>query len=544
MKRFTMITKFDPERLQNAQALIIVIIVFAIVLSLGAALILHVRSFRDVSSLQVDTDMANSLVKTGTSMAETFLDDNPFNRNVDEEYTLTDGKVKIKINTSVVPGAESYIVQGDYIVTGISGRSQRSFKKIVNLPVDGWTQVYTGTAWPGASFIRPLQQTPDGGCIIGIGEWSGDTKKFFVIKTDVLGNIEWAKSYDISGTERLYSLQQTFDGGYILMGENSDNGLLLIKTNVNGNLGATLSGTWARKYIGVSYPFFNGYDQPIKQTSEGGYIFAGRITDAVIIKTDADGNVGDNYLGTWANTYDITIGGGVEQILCIDELSDGSYVFAGTTDSITSTSKFLLIKTDTNGVVNWAKVYGGWEGVDRCRSVRRTPEGGYILGGITSSFGTTGTLLIKTDDDGDIEWARKYDTGGNGDGFTMVQPVAGGGYIWGDGEMGTIKTDALGVPVWQRSSCDWPYQTLQGGYILCDFSGIKVLKVGIQGPTPFLTNFDVTGSVQTWNHPADFTINASPPVVSITTQVFPVDFKVITQDITATITTTRLYPPE
>jgi hypothetical protein len=58
----------------------------------------------------------------------------------------------------------------------------------------------------------------------------------------------------------------------------------------------------------------------------------------------------------------------------------------------------FLIKTDANGNVQWAKTYGGTSD-DLVRFVRQTSDGGYIMVGETYSFGAgySDIFLIKTD---------------------------------------------------------------------------------------------------------------------------------------------------
>ena len=87
-----------------------------------------------------------------------------------------------------------------------------------------------------------VQQTTDSGFII-----TGYTKSFgggdpdlWLIKTDENGEEEWSKTFGENQNNSIaYFLQETSDGGYIVIGETSpstsDKDLWLIKTNSNGD---------------------------------------------------------------------------------------------------------------------------------------------------------------------------------------------------------------------------------------------------------------------------------------------------------------------
>jgi hypothetical protein len=175
----------------------------------------------------------------------------------------------------------------------------------------------------------------------------------------------------------------------------------------------------------------------VQQTSDGGYIVAGRTYgDILLIKTDANGNI------QWAKTYGIGLATSVQQI------SDGGYIVASWTYGV-----ILLIKTDADGNIQWAKTYGGTS-YDVAFSVQQTSDGGYIVAGYTNSFsaGFEDIFLIKTDEDGNIQWAKTYGGTGNDIGRSVQQTSDGGyivaGYTYsfgaGDWDIFLIKTDANG----------------------------------------------------------------------------------------------------
>jgi hypothetical protein len=123
----------------------------------------------------------------------------------------------------------------------------------------------------------------------GAGNWD-----IFLIKTDANGNLQWAKTYGGANIEAGYSVQQTSDGGYIVAGETSSFGaggsdFFLIKTDANGNI------IWAKTYGGTN----NDIGRYVQQMSDSGYIvlgyassFGAGSSDAFLIKTDANGNIG------------------------------------------------------------------------------------------------------------------------------------------------------------------------------------------------------------------------------------------------------------
>jgi hypothetical protein len=117
--------------------------------------------------------------------------------------------------------------------------------------------------------------------------------------------------------------------------------------------------------------------------------------DIFLIKTYANGNI------QWAKTYRGTYN---DYAYSVQQTSDGGYIVAGWTWSFgAGGSDIFLINTDANGNIIWAKTYGG-TGNDWAYSLQQISDGGYILAGLTNSFGAGGSdiFLIKTDANGEI----------------------------------------------------------------------------------------------------------------------------------------------
>jgi hypothetical protein len=231
----------------------------------------------------------------------------------------------------------------------------------------------------------------------GTRSFGAGTEDIFLIKTDANGNIQWAKTYGGTSWDWAHSVQQTSDGGYIAAGGTRSFGagtedIFLIKTDANGNI------QWAKTYGG----WYGEWAYSVQQTSDGGYIVVGGTRsfgagswDIFLIKTDANGNI------QWAKTYG---GTNDDWAYSVQQTSDGGYIVVGGTRSFgAGTEDIFLIKTDANGNIQWAKTYGGTND-DWAYSVQQTSDGGYIVAGRTNSFGVgwDDIFLIKTDANGDI----------------------------------------------------------------------------------------------------------------------------------------------
>jgi hypothetical protein len=239
---------------------------------------------------------------------------------------------------------------------------------------------------------------------------------------------------------------------------------------------------WTRVYGGE----YNESSFDIKETPDGGYIIAGYSYtfgpgnyDAYLLKTDANGDT------MWTKTYGA--GGNVaDYAYSVDLTGDGGYIFAGNGDpNSAGNSDVYLIRTDENGDTLWTRTYGGSD-YELARSVVRTDDRGFFIGGRTNSYGagSSDVYLVKTDSDGDTIWTRVY--GGADEEYCWsVQQTADGGYIagghtrsfgsgWEDAMV--LRMDAEGDTLWmaiiggdREDYCRSIQQTDDGGFI---FAGI------------------------------------------------------------------------
>ena len=341
-------------------------------------------------------------------------------------------------------------------------------------PDTAWTRMYGGGFFDWA---WQVEQTTDGGYIV-IADYShgGMNYDAWLIKTDSNGDILWTKTFGGLAEDRGQSVQQTTDGGYIIAGTTSSFGngsydIWLIKTDEFGNE------IWSKTFGGTSWDW--GYF--VQQTTDGGYIITGckdpgayYIWDVFLIKTDSQGNT------SWTKTYggdDYDVGH------CVRQTTDGGYIITGYTYSYgAGSSDVWLIKTDPNGNESWSQTFGG-NNPEHGYSVIQTIDEGYTIVGYTKSFGAGDydVWLINTDNDGNEIWNKTFG-GINDDRAYSVQQTIDGEYIIagftesfgaGNYDMWLIKTLSNGDTLWTKTiggeNLDrgrYVQQTTDNGYIV------------------------------------------------------------------------------
>ena len=259
--------------------------------------------------------------------------------------------------------------------------------------------------------------------------------------------ITFQKKYGGQNDDEGNSVQQTIDGGYIIAGRSrrtsAYNNNILIKTNEYGD---TL---WTKIFGSISN---NSDGFAVKQTSDTGYIITGfaSVSDGLnLIRTDTNGDT------LWAKWYSADVGYSVQQT------RDGGFIVTGRTNNIgAGLSDVYLVKTDANGIPDWAKSYGG-ASYDQGQSITQTSDSGYIIAGQTISFGlgNNDIYLIKTNSFGDTLWTKTIgDSGVNS--ANSIQSTFDGGFIitgttsnLGSGIINCflLKIDSVGNIMWSNT---------------------------------------------------------------------------------------------
>jgi len=191
----------------------------------------------------------------------------------------------------------------------------------------------------------------------------------FLSKSQNAPAINWQRCLGGSGGEIAYSIQQTIEGGYVVVGvsdsndgdlqanQGSHNGdYWIVKLDGNGNI------QWQKTFGGSD----SDYATSVKQTSDGGYMIAGN-------SLSNNGDVSGNH----------------------------------------SSFDYCVIKLDNTGSLQWQKTLGG-SGDDYANSVDQSVDGGFVVCGYTSSndgdvsgnHGSEDYWVVKLTSLGNIQWQK------------------------------------------------------------------------------------------------------------------------------------------
>lgn len=303
-------------------------------------------------------------------------------------------------------------------------------------------------------------------CIIGL-LWSSC---FTAHSQDIL----WEKSYGGKNAEYLFDAQPTADYGFILAGSSLSNKTGNKTDNNNGDLDYWVwkmdekgELDWQKSFGGSGFDLL----QSIKNTRDGGFILAGTsssnasfqkkdscrgVTDFWVIKLDAKGE----------ELWQKTIGGsGQDELLCAFQTRDGGYMLGGSSSS----SPAIIENTNPNE--------------KKASDVK--PD---LYAKREKSRGNMDYWIVKLDKTGAVQWQKTYG-GEYADLLRSMEQTKEGGYILGGysnspqsgekadsnngiGDYWIVKIDDVGNIEWQKTyggngdnQLYVIHQTDDGGYI-------------------------------------------------------------------------------
>ena len=342
---------------------------------------------------------------------------------------------------------EGYILTG-YTTDGDYGGEDVFLIKTNSEGETTWRKTFGGEGNDNGWAVR---QNEDGGYII-VGftnSFGNGDMDVYLIRTDSLGETIWAKTYGEEGDEYGWDVQITKDNGFIVAAQTNSLGegeidAYLIKLERDGKE------KWSKTYGGDKIDRIFS----VQQTQDGGYITAG-ITysfesvvpndrDGYLLKTDSSGEQ-EWYKIIGEDLYDVAHSVAIT--------NDNGYIITGYGESFATSGgrDVYFIKTDGKGENQWRKSYGEI-GEERGIKGLQTKDGGYVAIGFTDK--NKDMYFIKTNNSGDTLWTRTYGTAEYLEfGYTVKETNDGGYIIIGHSErldsgksnIMLIKTNNIGL---------------------------------------------------------------------------------------------------
>lgn len=352
-----------------------------------------------------------------------------------------------------------------------------------------WVKAYGGNY--GWNHGESVVQTRDGGFIVaGYKEVFKapnsttslrDIDRVYVVRTDSTGDTLWTREYGGKSDDRGYSVQQTGDGGFIIVGKTRSFGAggfdaYLIRID---SIGDTL---WTKTYGTVD----NEEGWSVDLTSDGGFVIAGWTThvnppgyNVYLVRTDS---VGDTL---WNKTYQDG------EAYSVKHTKDKGFIVTGYSVDTANNYDYqlFLIRTDSTGDTLWTKTYGDKDSPEEGRSVQQTIDNGFIISGSKGVGKSDNTYLIRTDSRGDTLWTKMYNLGDITRGNSLEQTGDSGFIVAGciGGDVLILRTDHKGETLWTKTygtetlieTGKSVQQTSDGGYIVAGTGRLETDSSGV-----------------------------------------------------------------
>ena len=285
-----------------------------------------------------------------------------------------------------------------------------------------------------------------------------------------------ASSLGSYGDEELLAVQDTLDGGQIVVGWTDsagagDRDAWVVKLDADGDP------EWQRAFGGPDRDEAHSVEVSGGGLQLPGYLVVGLTEsfgaggeDIWALRLDESGDVlwEKTYGGTGADAASMVAG----ERLCFapGEERPADWAIAGTTNSFGAGDfdAWVLRLDDVTGDLLWSRTYGSAAFAERAHSIAATPCGEWIIASDTAGFDALNGdfWVLKVDDLGAVEWEKRYggadlearphvvqtdddDDGIADDGYL----VAGLSESWGVAGLGqdvwAVKLDATGAITWQ-----------------------------------------------------------------------------------------------
>lgn len=380
-----------------------------------------------------------------------------------------------------------------------------------------------------------INATADGGCVVTGNVEANDynasgvhytisSSDFWIVKLNAAGSIEWQKALGGFAQDVPFSVQQTADGGYIVIGltESVDGDVTqsygsgdvwMVKLSASGAM------VWQKSYGGSSLDLSSA----VKQTNDGGFIFTGYTysanhdvnfnhggSDYWVVKIDAAGNL------QWQKTFG---GSGNDVASDIIQTADNGFVIVGYTGSNNGdvtinlgTYDCWIIKLNASGSLIWQKTFGG-SNIDMATCIKQDTNGNYVIsartgshdGNVVGSHAFDEGWIIKLNPSGALLWQKALG-GSSDDFFAGMALTPDGGYLLA----GATNSNDGDVSGWH-------------GNIDCWLVKLGPDSLGIQE-----TNEPV---VSIFPNPVDAVLNIQTPITIDGIQIIDINGKIVCSQI-------------
>ena len=296
-----------------------------------------------------------------------------------------------------------------------------------------WTKTYGG---PEFDMLHCIHQTQDGGYLASGATEVSNRYYPMLLKLDSVGDEVWNWTItQISYEQILYDIldvypifcNQVNDGGYLFC--------LWLDIDYNGGV-PCIAGLFKFNESGeqewVEF-YSNGFDWIFRPISfievDDSYVVTGTSGDPYSYMGEEAGLLKTNEMGIEQWYKEFKYGDYDDRTEGVCRTNDGGYILTGWGRD--TSYDYWMIKTDEFGNEQWNKTYGS-SGDDYChtKDCYQTSDGGFIMGGFSSSFGAGGfdVWLVKTDSTGNMVWNKTYG-GTNNDMCWGMESTDDGGYV-------------------------------------------------------------------------------------------------------------------
>ena len=356
--------------------------------------------------------------------------------NLFQNYNIY-GQANVFSKIYSFPGQESQIVQSydkGYIITGAE-----ILPYIMKVDSSGnylWAKnfgTYSTTSWDASNNITKTKDS----CFVFVYNYyvpSDTLVDLICVKINTNGDTIWSQKIKNGVSNYSYSIEQTFDNGFIILGNTSTNKVMVTKLDAFGNL------QWSKK-IGSTSILYSGYS--LKQVRDSSYVMnifiSDTTNDVALINISPSGNI------LWSKKYNrfhagFCGNGGLEVTLT----GILNYFYA---DSI-----LVFMKTDYSGNILWNKFYNSHIEFFNCinclkSKLHSTSDGGFII----NTFSNANDRILKIDSLGNYQWSDTVLFISS----EVIEAKDKGFIILGNGlplgkllpfQVGIIKTDSIGTP--------------------------------------------------------------------------------------------------